>query len=134
MGCRADSIKIGGVTAVLCSVILYYLGRQWVHQDEHHIAELFVAGIGPSLSIVVAYWLRELRMKSPSLHVSHRVLLLLAVGATLCVYSILYMQTAGLYWQPRVAGVVAFLVYAVAGYVVWYRPYKLTAPADEDPV
>jgi Na+/melibiose symporter-like transporter len=128
--CLVVVFRIAALAAILCSVLLYYLGLQWVQQDERHIAVIFVAGVALCLGVVVAYGLRERLVHSPPKRVSSRVLLLLAMGAAACMYSILYMQTAGLYWQPRIAGALAFLVYAIAGYVVWYRPYKLTVVED----
>jgi hypothetical protein len=128
--CLLVVFRFAALAAVLCAVLLYYLGLQWVQQDEYHIAVIFAAGVALCLSVVVTYGLRERLVNSAPTRISYRVLLLLAVGAIACVYSILYMQTAGLYWQPRIAGALAFLLYAVAGYVVWYRPYKLTVPDD----
>jgi hypothetical protein len=130
-GCRYDIIRLGLLVGTFCVLILYYIGLQWVQHNPVHIFALFGVGSGLCVAVLLVYWLRTRRFTSPPQRVSWRVLLLLVGGAVSCVYSILYMQTVGWYWRPRIAGAVTLLLYAVAAYVVWYRPYKLTAPKDD---
>ena len=50
-------LKLGPLAAVLCSVLLYYLGLRWVQQDSLYIVELFVAGVDLCLSVLLVYLL-----------------------------------------------------------------------------